>query len=128
MREISDLLEVEEIMMVMTIPYTPEFSFVEYFINNIKNRFRAKLRKGRYTTLKTFIGYFREDYCKNDSKKFQKIIMSEFSISRWMSWLSILKIIHKNKIPWVLQKENLYLHFLIRFFVLLFWSEIFEWL
>ena len=34
-------------MMVVTIPYTPEFSFVELFINNIKNRFRAKLRKGR---------------------------------------------------------------------------------
>ena len=45
--EMDKLLKSEEIMMVVTIPYTPEFSFVELFINNIKNRFRAKLRKGR---------------------------------------------------------------------------------
>ena len=34
-------------MVVVTIHYTPEFSFVELFINDIKNRFREKLRKGR---------------------------------------------------------------------------------
>ena len=45
--EIDKLLKSEEIMMVVTIPYTPEFSFVELFINNIKSKFRAKLRKGR---------------------------------------------------------------------------------
>ena len=44
---IHNLLKSEEIMMVMTVPYTPEFSFIELFNNNVKNRFRAKLRKGK---------------------------------------------------------------------------------
>ena len=44
---IQDLLKSEEIMMVVTVPYTPKFSFIELLNNNIKNRLRAKLRKGR---------------------------------------------------------------------------------
>ena len=44
---IQDLLKFKEIMIVVTVPYTPEFSCIELFNNNIKNRFRAKLRKER---------------------------------------------------------------------------------
>ena len=44
---IHNLLITEEMMMVTTIPYTPEFSFIELFINNVKNKFRELLRKQR---------------------------------------------------------------------------------
>ena len=44
-KEINDLIKKEEMMMVVTIPYTSEFSFVELFINIIKSKFISKLRK-----------------------------------------------------------------------------------
>ena len=45
--EIDKLLKSEEMMIVAIILYTPDFSFIELFINDIKNIFRAILRKER---------------------------------------------------------------------------------
>ena len=46
-KNIDNLLINKEMMMVTTIPYTPEFSFIELFINDVKNKFRKLLRKQR---------------------------------------------------------------------------------
>ena len=61
-KNIDNLLINEEMMMVTTIPYTPEFSFIELFINDVKNKFRKLLRKQRQNSCLIFINHLDQNY------------------------------------------------------------------
>ena len=46
-KEVDTVLKQNKIMLIQTVPYTPEFSPIEIFINWVKNKIRKKIRNGK---------------------------------------------------------------------------------
>ena len=48
-KNVKNTIKQNELMMIQTVAYSPEFSFVELFIKFMKDKIRKALRTGKYS-------------------------------------------------------------------------------